>query len=163
MSAQGASGSPSLGRRTYQKGLQTIIWRADDDNEDDLAYEVRYRREGETTWKVLRRDLTESVLVWDTTTVPNGTYFAKVVASDSPSNAAGTASSGSWTGGHSSSKTRRRDCRPEHAVRRRRRSYRSRSDDDHSPVQRVEYSRMACSGARSSPPTHRDSKTEHYE
>ena len=53
MSAQTGS-SPSLGRRTYQKGLQTLVWRAGDENDDELSYEVRYRREGETTWKVLR-------------------------------------------------------------------------------------------------------------
>ena len=37
-SAQGAS--RSLGRRTYQKGLQTIVWRADDENDDELSYDV---------------------------------------------------------------------------------------------------------------------------
>jgi hypothetical protein len=93
MSPQGSS-SPSLGRRTYQKGLQTLVWRADDDNDDDLSYEIRYRREGETAWKVLRDDVREQILVWDTTTVPNGTYFVKIVASDGPSNAADTALAG---------------------------------------------------------------------
>ena len=87
---QSSAGSPSLGRRTYQKGLQTLVWRADDENDDELAYEIRYRREGEPSWKILRRDLTEPILVWDTTTVPNGTYFVKIVASDSRSNAADT-------------------------------------------------------------------------
>jgi hypothetical protein len=86
-----ASGSPALGRRTYQKGLETLIWKADDENDDDLIYDVLYRREGETEWKALRRAMNESILVWDTTTVPNGTYFVKVVASDGPSNPAGTA------------------------------------------------------------------------
>lgn len=94
--AQSASqgGLTSLGRRTYQKGLQTLIWRADDDNDDELAYDVFYRREGETTWKALRRDMTDSILVWDTTTVPNGTYFVKIVASDAPSNPPGAALTG---------------------------------------------------------------------
>ncbi len=73
-----------MGRRTYQKGLETLQWRADDDNDDDLSYEVQYRREGESTWKVLRKDVTETILVWDTTTVPNGTYFVRVIASDAP-------------------------------------------------------------------------------
>ena len=76
--------SPALGRRTYQKGLQTLVWRADDDNDDELVYDVLYRREGETAWKALRRDVADTILVWDTTTVPNGTYFVKVVASDAP-------------------------------------------------------------------------------
>ena len=63
-----------LGRRGYQKGLQTFIWKADDPNDDDLSYDVLYRREGETTWKALKRDLSDPILVWDTTSVPNGTY-----------------------------------------------------------------------------------------
>ena len=78
--------SPALGRRTYQKGLQTLAWRADDENDDDLVYTVLYRREGETEWTPLRRGLDEPILVWDTTLVPNGTYFVRIVASDSPSN-----------------------------------------------------------------------------
>ena len=89
-----AGGAPTLGRRTYQRGLQTLVWSADDENLDALVYELQYRREGETTWKVLRRALMEPILVWDTTTVPNGTYFIKVLASDSPSNAAGVALAG---------------------------------------------------------------------
>jgi hypothetical protein len=95
-SAQNAQGggSPSLGRRTYQKGLQTLVWRADDENDDELSYDVWYRREGDTAWNVLRHDLTDSILVWDTATVPNGTYFIKIVASDAPSNAMGTALTG---------------------------------------------------------------------
>ena len=94
MNGQAASAPQSLGRRTYQKALQTIAWKADDENEDELVYDVLYRREGETTWKVLRRSVTDSILVWETTTVPNGTYFVRVVASDAPSNSSGTALTG---------------------------------------------------------------------
>ncbi len=90
----GLVGAPALGRRTYQKGLQTLAWRADDENDDDLVYDVLYRREGETEWTPLRRGLDEPILVWDTTIVPNGTYFVRIVASDSPSNPAGTALAG---------------------------------------------------------------------
>lgn len=86
--------SPSLGRRTYQKGLQTLVWRADDDNDDELSYDVLFRREGTPGWTTLRHDLMEPILVWDTTTVPNGTYFIKIVASDGPSNPASTALTG---------------------------------------------------------------------
>jgi len=86
--------SSSLGRRTYQKGLQTLQWKADDENDDDLTYDVLYRREGETQWKTLRKTVAETILVWDTTTIPNGTYFVKIVASDAPSNPISTALSG---------------------------------------------------------------------
>ena len=97
---QSSSTSPSLGRRTYQKGLQTLIWKADDENDDELVYDVLYRREGETAWKPLRRAISDTILVWDTTTVPNGTYFVKIVASDSPSNTPGTALSGELDSSH---------------------------------------------------------------
>ena len=91
-SAGAQSGSsPSLGRRIYQKGLQTFVWKADDENDDRLQYDVMYRREGETSWKVLHRGLTDPIFVWDTTSVPDGTYFIKVSASDAPSNSPGTA------------------------------------------------------------------------
>jgi len=38
--------------------------------------------------------VTEPILVWDTTTVPNGTYFVKIVASDAQSNPPGMALTG---------------------------------------------------------------------
>ena len=84
-------GAPSLGQKTYQKGLQTIIWKGEDENGDDLTYDVMYRREGETTWKLLKGDLTDTILVWDTSSAPNGAYLVKVVASDEKSNPADTA------------------------------------------------------------------------
>jgi hypothetical protein len=87
--------TPSLGRRAYQKGLLTFVWRADDDNRDDLLYDVRYRREGDTTWRTLKKDLAEAILAWDTTSVPNGRYILRIVASDAPSNAPGTTLTGS--------------------------------------------------------------------
>ena len=86
--------SPPLGRRLYQKGLQTIVWKAEDDNGDRLQYEVSYRREGETAWKVLRRGMWDPIFVWDTTSVPDGTYLVRVSASDAPSNAPATALTG---------------------------------------------------------------------
>jgi sugar lactone lactonase YvrE len=90
----GPGSSPSLGRRTYQKGLLTIVWRAEDDNRDELIYDVLYRREGETAWKALKRGMTEAILVWDTSSVPNGRYFVRVVAADTPSNSPTTTLSG---------------------------------------------------------------------
>lgn len=83
--------APALGRRIYQKGLQTFVWKAEDDNDDKLQYDVLYRREGETTWKPLHRGLWDPIFVWDTTSVPDGTYFVKIAASDAPSNSPGAA------------------------------------------------------------------------
>lgn len=90
----GASGAPALGRRVFQKGLQTFQWKADDDNNDELSYDVFYRREGDTTWRVLKTDLRDTLLVWDTSSVPNGTYVLKVAASDRRANPADVALTG---------------------------------------------------------------------
>ena len=85
---------PNLGRRAYQKGLLTFVWRAQDENRDELVYDVLYRREGETAWKLLKRALTDEIIVWDTSSVPNGRYVLRVVASDAPSNSPATALTG---------------------------------------------------------------------
>ncbi len=82
---------PALGRRIYQKGLQTFVWKSEDQNDDRLQFDVSYRREGETAWKVLKRGLWDPIFVWDTTSVPDGTYLFKVSASDAPSNSPGAA------------------------------------------------------------------------
>jgi outer membrane protein assembly factor BamB len=92
--AAAAAGSPNLGRRVYQKGLLTFVWRAEDDNKDDLTYDVFYRREGETSWKILKRAVVDPILVWDTTSVPNGSYLLRVFASDAASNSPTTALTG---------------------------------------------------------------------
>ena len=86
--------SSALGRRVYQRGLQTFVWRAEDANDDDLRYEILYRREGDTAWKSLKSDLEDAIFVWDTTSVPNGTYVVKVVATDAASNTPGAALEG---------------------------------------------------------------------
>ncbi|HXD18994.1 MAG TPA: hypothetical protein VN654_18400 [Vicinamibacterales bacterium] len=90
----GGTGGPNVGRRVYQKGLLTFTWRAQDENRDELVYDVFYRREGETAWKLLRRALADEIVVWDTSSVPNGRYVIRVVASDAPSNSPTTALTG---------------------------------------------------------------------
>ena len=165
-SAQSSGGSsPPLGRRTYQKGLQTLVWRADDENDDDLVYDVLYRREGESTWKVLRKDITDSILVWDTTTAPNGTYFVKIVASDAPSNAAGDALTGEMD-----SVAFEIDNTPPTFTIGTIRTERGRTiipfdvKDDHSPIQHVEYSTDGQRWRAIFPVDGiADSRSEHYE
>ncbi|MEO5820523.1 MAG: hypothetical protein ABIT71_08450 [Vicinamibacteraceae bacterium] len=84
-------GTPSigqtLGRRTFQKSLQTFVWSARDTDGDRLQYALAYRREGDRTWTVLKDVLADDVFTWDTTTVPDGTYVIKVMASDAGANA----------------------------------------------------------------------------
>jgi hypothetical protein len=70
----------------YQRGIQTFSWKAEDANGDTLAYDVYYRPVGDARFRPLRRGLTEPVLAWDTSTVPNGRYVVKVAATDAPTN-----------------------------------------------------------------------------
>jgi hypothetical protein len=81
-----ASTSSSLGKRMFQKGLQTISWRAEDSDGDRLSYTLLYRREGDATWHDLKSGLTDSIYVWDTAMVADGRYVIRIVASDEPSN-----------------------------------------------------------------------------
>lgn len=92
--APGGGGAPPLGRRIFQKSLQTFAWKAEDDNDDELSYDVFYRREGDLNWRVLKTDLRDTLLVWDTSSVPNGTYVMKVLASDRRANPAAAALAG---------------------------------------------------------------------
>jgi hypothetical protein len=89
--AQPPSAGPALGRRLYQKGLQAFAWKAEDDNDDRLHYDLYYRPAGDAAWKMLRRDVTDQIVVWDTMSVPDGTYVVKIAATDSPNNPPGTA------------------------------------------------------------------------
>ncbi len=69
-----------------QKGWQSAVWSARDENDDDLVYTVYYRGEGEKNWKLLKDKVEHKFYSWDTATMPDGAYYLKIVASDLPSN-----------------------------------------------------------------------------
>jgi hypothetical protein len=72
-----------------QKGYQSVLWTADDANDDQLEFSVYFRGENETTWKLLKDKLDTRFYSWDTTSMPDGAYYLKIVASDAPSNPEG--------------------------------------------------------------------------
>jgi outer membrane protein assembly factor BamB len=69
-----------------EKGYQSVLWSAHDDNDDDLIFAVYYRGEGEQSWRLLKDKLAQRFYSWDGTTMPDGAYYLKIVASDLPSN-----------------------------------------------------------------------------
>ena len=71
---------------SQQKGYQSVLWSAHDDNDDDLKYTVYFRGESQREWLLLKGDLEQKFYSWDTTAMPDGAYYLKIVASDSPSN-----------------------------------------------------------------------------
>ena len=70
------------------KNYQSVLWSTHDDNDDDLVFSVYCRGEGQQAWRLLKDKLTQKYYSWDTTTMPDGAYYLKIVASDSPSNPA---------------------------------------------------------------------------
>jgi hypothetical protein len=74
---------------TSQKGFQSVLWTADDANDDQLEFAVYFRAENETSWMLLKDKLDTKFYSWDTTSMPDGAYYLKIVASDAPSNPTG--------------------------------------------------------------------------
>lgn len=75
----------------------TVRWAAHDDNGDDLMYAVWYRGTGEATWRLLKDKISERFLSFDSSLLPDGSYSAKVVASDAPVHTDAEALTGSRT------------------------------------------------------------------
>src|SRR6266478_689454 len=71
---------------TLQKGYQSVLWTAHDDNDDEMRYAVYFRGENEHEWKLLKDNLDQKFYSWDTTTFPDGAYYLKIAASDALSN-----------------------------------------------------------------------------
>lgn len=74
------------GRKTYQKGAQSISWQARDENNDRLQFALDYRMVGETMWRELAKNLQSTAYSWDSQTMPDGEYQVRLTVSDGKSN-----------------------------------------------------------------------------
>lgn len=63
-----------------------ISWTGADANNDTLEYALHFRGRGETAWKLLAEDLSDSRYVWNTESAPEGPVQVRVTVSDAPSN-----------------------------------------------------------------------------
>ena len=66
------------------KNAVTVRWAAHDDNGDDLMFAVWYRGQNEANWRLLKDKISERYLSFDSSLLPDGSYLARVVASDAP-------------------------------------------------------------------------------
>ncbi len=66
------------------KNAVTVRWSAHDDNGDDLMFAVWYRGKNEANWRLLKDKISERFYSFDSSLLPDGSYVAKVVASDAP-------------------------------------------------------------------------------
>jgi WD40 repeat protein len=86
--ASGGSRNEPPPQGFQQRGYQSVLWSAHDDNDDDLVFTIYFRGEAEKDWRILKDKLTQRYYSWDTSSMPDGAYYLKIVASDSPSNPA---------------------------------------------------------------------------
>jgi hypothetical protein len=64
----------------------TLTWVADDPDNDRLVFNLYFRGEEETQWKLLRSNLHENSLTFDADVLADGKYYFRVLASDKESN-----------------------------------------------------------------------------
>jgi hypothetical protein len=65
-----------------QLGMQIILWTVNDLDGDNLAYTFSIRRDGETAWTDLAVDSRDSYAQFDTSHLPEGLYFTRLVVSE---------------------------------------------------------------------------------
>jgi hypothetical protein len=72
-------------------GFCTVVWQANDPNQDKLTYSVAIRAESERQWTTLLDKTEETFFSFDSTGFREGLYFIQVTASDAPANTPETA------------------------------------------------------------------------
>jgi hypothetical protein len=72
----------------YAKGSLGVRWAVTDPNGDQLTYKVEIRGLQEREWKLLKDNLREKHLSWDSTGFADGDYIVRVTATDRPDNPA---------------------------------------------------------------------------
>ena len=81
-------------RRVYQRGARAFQWTAEDRNGDKIVYDVYFKENADTAWKLLKENIAENFATIDGLSLADGNYTIRVVAKDSPSNPAGRFLSG---------------------------------------------------------------------
>ncbi|MCX7766338.1 MAG: hypothetical protein N2246_06515, partial [Candidatus Sumerlaeia bacterium] len=83
----GVTASGPLEKAPDSNPKQIIIsWEFADPNEDQLLYELYFKGEEETTWKLIEDKLKEPKYEFSTVSIPDGKYRFKVLATDKPTN-----------------------------------------------------------------------------
>jgi len=73
-------------RPPQARSLYLIRWQASDPNEGKLVYDLYLRGEDQKEWKMAHENESQTSLLWDTATMPEGWTQLKLVASDRADN-----------------------------------------------------------------------------
>ena len=84
----GDSGRSGNGKSAPSKNWK-INWKVEDANDDTLQYTLYYKAVTDSNWRLLKKELSKAEHEWDITTVGDGRYALKVVATDKLSNPVG--------------------------------------------------------------------------
>jgi hypothetical protein len=88
---QGISYSVAPQSATPGKTPITLTWQADDPNSDQLIYSLYVKSTDEQEWHLLKDKILQPTYTIDPSTLADGKYVARLVASDEPSNPANLA------------------------------------------------------------------------
>ena len=83
--------SGTTAERRYRLGWRSIRWDATDPDGDSLAFALYLKARSESNWKLLAQDLEQPRFSFDSTAFPDGSYQARITATDAPSNASASA------------------------------------------------------------------------
>jgi outer membrane protein assembly factor BamB len=78
-----------------KEGFFKIAYKAGDENDDKLIYQVDFRKIGRTNWIEIKDKIETDTLDWDSKTVEDGRYELRVAASDERGNSVATRLTGS--------------------------------------------------------------------
>ncbi len=88
----GDSGRSNNGNNAPTKNWK-VNWKVEDPNDDTLQYTLYYKAVTDSNWRLLKKELSKAEYEWDITTVGDGQYVVKAVATDKLSNPIGWAKS----------------------------------------------------------------------
>ncbi len=83
---EGPERQPTLGKKYYRVGYQSLSWRAEDPNGDPLRFKLEVQRMGSDSWWLVRGDLETTVIAIDTQALADGMYRFRLTATDAPAN-----------------------------------------------------------------------------
>ena len=78
--------SSSLRKASAKKAINPFCGAPTTTTTTTCTTAIYYRGENEHEWKLLKDKLDQKFYSWDTTTLPDGAYYLKIVATDAPSN-----------------------------------------------------------------------------
>jgi hypothetical protein len=82
--AAASTATQTLARAATQQ--ITLTWVAEDPDGDRLVFNVYFRGEDESQWKLLRSNLHENTITFDADVLADGKYYFRVIASDREAN-----------------------------------------------------------------------------